>query len=97
MNSEPARIFAFFPRLASQAAVASNITAPHDWLGSDLTDLPRRHVDSCPLSSKSGDPNVFSVNTLFWKIRVTRVQQQIFHREFSVSVRYFEPSRASPS
>jgi hypothetical protein len=42
-----------------------------------------RHVDLCPLSAKSRDPNVFSVNTLFWKIRVTRVQQKIFHREFS--------------
>jgi hypothetical protein len=47
------------------------------------------------LSSHSGDPDVFSVNTLFWKIRVTRVQQKIFRREFSVPVRHFEPSRAS--
>jgi hypothetical protein len=52
---------------------------------------PRRHVDLCPLSAKSGDPNVFSVNTLFWKIRVTRVQQKIFDREFSVSAKHFRP------
>ncbi len=32
-----------------------------------------------------------SVNTPFWKIRVTRVQQKIFHREFSVPAKYFEP------
>jgi hypothetical protein len=29
------------------------------------------------------------VNMLFWKIRVTRVQQKIFHREFSVPAKHF--------
>jgi hypothetical protein len=35
------------------------------------------------------------VNTLFWKIRVTRVQQKIFHREFSVLAKHFERSGAA--
>jgi hypothetical protein len=46
--------------------------------------------------SSNGEKHVFSVNTLFWKIRVTRVQQKIFDCEFSVPVRYFEPSRGHP-
>jgi hypothetical protein len=37
-------------------------------------------------------PDVFSVNILFWKIRVTRVQQKIFHRDFSVSAKHFRPA-----
>jgi hypothetical protein len=56
------------------------------WLGAT--------IHSCPLCSKRGDPNVFSVNTLFWKIRVTRVQQKIFLCEFPLPIRYFEPSCA---
>src|SRR5439155_21543624 len=42
MNSEPARILRFSRALASQAAVASNITAPHDWLGSWLCENARK-------------------------------------------------------
>jgi hypothetical protein len=33
----------------------------------------------------------FSVNMLFWKIRVTRVQQKIFDRGFSVPAKHFDP------
>jgi hypothetical protein len=50
-----------------------------------------QHIDLCPLCSKRVDPNVFSVNTFFWKIRVTRVQQKIFHREFSLPAKHFRP------
>jgi hypothetical protein len=64
-------------------------------VGQTRPTWPRRHVDLCPLSAKSGDPNVFSVNTPFWKIRVTRVQQKIFHREFSVSAKHF--GRSGPA
>jgi hypothetical protein len=73
----------------TQAELAKTLGTPEQ----TLSHLRRRHVDLCPLSSQERPSKRISVNTLFWKIRVTRVEQKFFHREFSLSVKDFEPSR----